>query len=75
MVQQCQTRCAHILTKMEGLSLLSSFALAEPDYLLAKLANIRTEIRSQSRILLLDGLVNHRSDQFGMLLEIARGEI
>ena len=33
------------------------------------------EIRSRSRVVLLDDLMNHRTDQFTMLLEVAQGEI
>ena len=43
--QQRHAECARILTEMEGPFLLSPFVLAELDYLVAKLANVETELR------------------------------
>lgn len=37
--------CPRILTGMEGPFILSPFVLAELDYLVAKLANVETELR------------------------------
>lgn len=43
--QRRHTACARVLAKMEGPFLLSPFVLEELDYLIAKLANVETEIR------------------------------
>ena len=43
--QRRHRECARILTEMEGPFLLSPFVLAELDYLIAKLANVETELR------------------------------
>ena len=43
--QRRHTECARILTSMDGPFLLSPFVLAELDYLVAKLANVETELR------------------------------
>ena len=43
--QRRHAECARILTEREGPFLLSPFVLAELDYLVAKLANVETELR------------------------------
>ena len=43
--QRRHTECARILTSMDGPFLLSPFVLAELDYLVAKLADVETELR------------------------------
>ena len=43
--QRRHAACARVLTEMEGPFLLSPFVLAELDYLVAKLANVETELR------------------------------
>ena len=43
--QRRHVECARILTEREGPFLLSPFVLAELDYLVAKLANVETELR------------------------------
>ncbi len=43
--QRRHAECARILTATEGPFLLSPFVLAELDYLVAKLANVETELR------------------------------
>ena len=43
--QRRHAECARVLTEMEGPFILSPFVLAELDYLVAKLANVETELR------------------------------
>lgn len=43
--QRRHAECARVLTEREGPFILSPFVLAELDYLVAKLANVETELR------------------------------